>query len=136
MVLSVRDFPEFNQKMLRVAALSGAAAVAMGAYGNHKVRNASENKVHWEDFQTANKYHMNHSIMLAFAACITKCALPSKLFLAGIVSFCLPKYHETITQKTTKFHEKSCPIGGSLLMLGWVSVAMLGLGCWKVKKCM
>merc|ERR1712050_757679 len=123
MVLSVRDFPEFNQKMLRIAALSGAAAVAMGAYGNHKVRNNSENPVHWEDFQTANKYHMNHSIMLAFSACITKCALPSKLFLAGIVSFCLPKYHE-----------KTCPVGGSLLMLGWVSVAMLGLGCWKVKK--
>jgi uncharacterized membrane protein YgdD (TMEM256/DUF423 family) len=60
---------------LRLAALSGASAVALGAYGAHAFKPAD---THFLDtFDRGNKYHLIHSLLLAVAP-HTRCSLESQ----------------------------------------------------------
>merc|ERR1711884_934777 len=120
-MINIAEFPNFHQSMFRVAALSGAVSVCMGAVGGHKVRHHCD-KNQWEDFQTANKYHITHSIALGIAACVTKTEVPSSLFLAGLLSFCVPLYKQSITGKANKFERFIKPWGGIFIIGGWLSL--------------
>lgn len=50
---------------LRLAALSGASAVALGAYGAHALKPADPHFL--DTFERGNKYHLIHSLLLAVA---------------------------------------------------------------------
>ena len=50
---------------LRLAALSGASAVALGAYGAHAFKPADPHFL--DTFDRGNKYHLIHSLLLAVA---------------------------------------------------------------------
>ena len=50
---------------LRLAALSGASAVALGAYGAHGFKPADPHFL--DTFDRGNKYHLIHSLLLAVA---------------------------------------------------------------------
>ncbi|XP_056298458.1 transmembrane protein 256 isoform X2 [Pseudoliparis swirei] len=52
----------------RLAALSGASAVAAGAYGAHGFKNSDPDDYQRVLFETANKYHFYHSLALLGAA--------------------------------------------------------------------
>ena len=49
----------------KVAGLSGSVAVGLGAYGAHGFK--PENKVYEKIYDTANKYHLLHSVLLCTA---------------------------------------------------------------------
>jgi len=67
---------------LRVAALSGASAVALGAYGAHGLKHLDPKSL--DTFDRGNKYHLMHSLLLAvsplarWAACLLLLASPTK----------------------------------------------------------
>ncbi len=58
---------------LRLAAVSGASAVALGAYGAHGLRPADPKFL--DTFDRGNKYHLVHSLLLAAtpsARCVSR----------------------------------------------------------------
>lgn len=54
-----------SRSWLRVAGLSGASAVALGTYGAHAFH--PEDDHYLATFETANKYHFIHSLLIGLA---------------------------------------------------------------------
>ncbi len=109
-------------------ALSGALAVIIGAMSAHVLRGIMQ----VEDItriQTAVTYQMYHTLMIAvLAVCSQRISFKSIdqsiwLFIAGIVLFSGSLYLYTLT-KLYGFVFVT-PVGGVLLILGWLSVARL-----------
>ena len=103
-----------------VAALFGVAAVALGAYGAHVFRPNNEDfeKV----FETANKYHMYHNLLLAVAPYTRRPNIVGFLAMAGIISFCGSCYLSAVTEnKSVSF--PYAPIGGFCFMGAWAALA-------------
>ena len=61
-------------RRLKVAALSGASAVALGAYGAHTLRPTGPDADYYvTTFDRASRYHLTHSLLIA-AAPLARCA--------------------------------------------------------------
>jgi uncharacterized membrane protein YgdD (TMEM256/DUF423 family) len=110
-----------------VAALSGMLAVMAGAFGAHglKGRLEPEQITSWV---TASQYHLMHSVVLLALALFGLAAgkdvrLPASLFLAGIVLFSGSIYLLLLTQQ--RWLGPVTPLGGLLLMAGWLSLLTL-----------
>ena len=54
-----------NKSWLRVAGLSGASAVILGTYGAHAFHPVDDHYL--ATFETANKYHFIHSLLIGLA---------------------------------------------------------------------
>lgn len=50
--------------LIRVAALSGAAAVCLAAYGRHSMKETAETKDYRNIYESANNIHFIHSVAL------------------------------------------------------------------------
>jgi uncharacterized membrane protein YgdD (TMEM256/DUF423 family) len=110
-----------------VSALSGALAVAAGAFGAHglKARVSPEQLASWA---TACHYHLLHSVVLLALALYAsqvdrEIRLPASLFLAGILLFSGSIYLLVLTSQ--RWPGPITPIGGLCLIAGWLS--LLGL---------
>lgn len=110
-----------------VAALSGAAAVVAGAFGAHglRARVSAEQLSAWT---TASQYHLLHSVVLlaiALYAAQTGASirLQGSLFSAGVVLFAGSIYLLVLTEQ--RWLGPITPIGGLLLIAGWVSLLWL-----------
>ena len=123
---------DFNHTRLRMAAIFGLLAVALGAFGAHGL------KSHWEStlaaaevayridvWKTASHYHLAHAIVLlvlTFAFPGARQASASWWsFVAGISIFSGSLYALCLTG--LKWLGAITPIGGVLLMLGWLLLA-------------
>ncbi|AOA58490.1 DUF423 domain-containing protein [Acinetobacter larvae] len=109
-----------------IAALNLALAVALGAFGAHGLQSfASPEQIAW--WKTATDYFFYHGLALFGLAILHKVSpnIPIKFsFISiqiGIIFFCgslylmgvgVPRYFGAIT-----------PIGGALMILGWLSLA-------------
>ena len=103
-----------------VAALFGVLAVALGAYGAHVFR--PQNQDFEKVFETANKYHMYHTLLLAFAPYTRRPNIVGLLCTAGILSFCESCYLSAVTEnKSVSF--PYAPIGGFCFMGAWAALA-------------
>ncbi|CAJ0932094.1 unnamed protein product, partial [Mesorhabditis belari] len=104
--------------IIRLAGLSGASAVILGAYGSHVLRDQVDEH-RKKAFDTGSRYHLLHSVALLGARQARHPLLTALLFSAGIILFCGPCYHYSITgeEKLRKF----TPTGGILFILGWLS---------------
>uniref|UniRef100_A0A8D2LEC4 Transmembrane protein 256 n=1 Tax=Varanus komodoensis TaxID=61221 RepID=A0A8D2LEC4_VARKO len=98
----------------RLGALSGAAAVGAAAYGAHGKGGARL-------FETANKYHMVHSLALLAVPHCRYPALAGSILVAGMTLFSGTFYYHAITGDPVL--TKAAPYGGSLLILGWIALA-------------
>ena len=110
-----------------VAALSGAAAVVAGAFGAHglRARVSAEQLSAWT---TASQYHLLHSVVLlaiALYAAQTDASirLQGSLFSAGVVLFAGSIYLLVLTEQ--RWLGPITPIGGLLLIAGWISLLWL-----------
>jgi uncharacterized membrane protein YgdD (TMEM256/DUF423 family) len=111
--------------LLVVAALSGALAVACGAFGAHalKTRLTPEMLAVWN---TAVLYHLVHSVVLAalaLAAPARPVGLPAALFGAGIAIFSGTLY--LLALSGVRWLGAITPLGGLALIAGWLSLALL-----------
>lgn len=104
--------------LLLLAALSGALAVAAGAFGAH---GASGQAVEW--LRTGAHYQLVHAVA-ALVALRLEARGPAWLFVAGGAIFAgtlylmavgLPRWLGAVT-----------PIGGALLIAGWLWLAWAG----------
>lgn len=117
-------------RWLVVAGLSGAAAVAAGAFGAHALRDALE-AAQRETFETAARYHLVHSLALAAVAVLAARAPGDRavdaagwLFALGIVVFSGSLY--ALVLSGVRWLGAVTPIGGVLLIGGWLALAWIG----------
>jgi uncharacterized membrane protein YgdD (TMEM256/DUF423 family) len=115
-----------NSTALRIAAVLGALAVALGAFGAHGLKDLlarNNTAVIWEK---AVFYHFIHAVMLFVLA--TRPQLqpaPWFSFLAGIVIFSGSLYLLAITN--LRWLGAITPIGGISFLVGWLWLAICPL---------
>jgi len=106
---------------IRIAAIFGASAVALGAFGAHGLASLLAANQTLEVWRTASLYHLLHAVVLLFVA--THPAASRRvfqLFAFGILIFSGSLYALSVTN--LKILGAVTPLGGLLLILGWLSL--------------
>ncbi|XP_077445329.1 transmembrane protein 256 [Stigmatopora argus] len=106
----------------RLAALSGASAVALGAYGAHGFKHSDPDDYQRVLFETANKYHFYHSLALLGAAHSSKPVVAGTLLITGMGMFCGSLYHQAMTGDPIL--RKVAPVGGMAMIAGWLALVL------------
>ncbi|CAF4018984.1 unnamed protein product [Rotaria magnacalcarata] len=107
---------------IRLAGLSGALAICLGAYGSHAMKENTSDELR-RLFQLAQTYHLLHSAALLAVPFVSRPHITTPLFLGGLTLFCGPIYYHAI-RSDTQFR-RITPYGGMLLIAGWLSIAVL-----------
>ena len=111
---------------LRIGALSGAIAVGIGAFGAHGLKSFLIEYGRLDTFETAVKYHFYHTLALLFIGILqlNKSSkwlnYSSNLFFTGMLIFSGTLY--TLCLTNISLLGAITPIGGILLIAGWVSL--------------
>ena len=113
---------------IRIAALSGALAVALGAFGAHGLAAILEANNRVETFETAVQYHMFHTVLLLFLG-LLQFKFPDTKFISisawcaigGILVFSGSLYVLSLTNITIL--GAITPIGGILFIASWMMLA-------------
>ena len=117
---------ELLRWVLVAAGLSGAVAVALGAFGAHALADVldADARVVWE---TANQYHWVHTLALAVAALLPLAGVVRRLaaaiaavWLAGIAVFSGSLYLLAVTGAT--WLGAVTPVGGVAFIGGWLGL--------------
>jgi uncharacterized membrane protein YgdD (TMEM256/DUF423 family) len=111
---------------LITAAAAGFSAIALGAFGAHALRSVLEANQTREVWNTAVLYHLVHSVVLLWASTMDPVLKGAILcWGSGILIFSGSLY----TLALTKIGVLGAitPIGGLLLMAGWVLVGLRAL---------
>ena len=103
-----------------LAALSGAFAVAAGAYGAH---GATGDAAEW--LKTGAQYQMIHAVA-ALVAVRMEARGPATLFVVGGAIFALTLY--AMALGAPRWFGAITPIGGALLIGGWLWLAWSARG--------
>jgi len=115
-----------NSTALRIAALLGALAVALGAFGAHGLKDLlarNNTAVIWEK---AVFYHFIHTVMLFVLATRPQLQLgPWFSLLAGIVIFSGSLYLMAVTN--VRWLGAITPFGGISFIVGWLWLAICPL---------
>lgn len=105
---------------VRIAGLSGALAVSLAAYGAHKKYPKDQINELKAVADSANKMHFFHSLALLAVPLCRNPRATGGLLITGTVLFSGPCYYYAFTGEN-KFG-KLAPIGGTILILGWLSM--------------
>uniref|UniRef100_A0A023EIZ1 Uncharacterized protein n=1 Tax=Aedes albopictus TaxID=7160 RepID=A0A023EIZ1_AEDAL len=110
-----------SRPILRLAALSGATAVMLGAYGAHHRFNVVDEKERdpKDIFKMTNQYHFLHSLALLAAPLARKPYLTAAFLTSGMALFCGTCYYISFTNDRRV--SQLTPVGGFLLIFGWLS---------------
>uniref|UniRef100_A0A8C0G801 Transmembrane protein 256 n=1 Tax=Chelonoidis abingdonii TaxID=106734 RepID=A0A8C0G801_CHEAB len=73
-------------------------------------------------YETANRYHFLHSLALLAVPRCRRPLLAGALLSSGMGLFCGPLYYHAWSGDPT--FNKAAPYGGSLLILGWLAMAL------------
>ena len=119
-----------NRGLLFIGALSAAIAVALGAFGAHGLRSVLTPDM-LAVFETGVRYQMYHALALvalglAGSARLGRLAnVAGGLFVVGSVGFSGSLY--LLTLAGTKGIGLVTPLGGVLLLVGWLVLAVAAL---------
>jgi uncharacterized membrane protein YgdD (TMEM256/DUF423 family) len=118
------------------AAIFGAIAVIFGAFGAHALKEILSAE-HLVSFQTGVRYQIIHSVVLLFLFLIVDkykskhMVIASKLIFWGIILFSGSIYILTLKNileiEILKFAGPITPIGGALIILGWIFIIIGGV---------
>jgi len=114
--------PKTGQIFVRIAGVSGALSVALGAYGAHKYQPETSDPTLRRVFETGNKYHMLHSIALLAVPLTRRPNLVGTCMLSGMILFSGSCYYHAFTGSTVV--RKATPYGGMLLIAAWLFAAL------------
>jgi len=112
-----------SSSMVRLAGLSGALAVGLGAYGAHVIMmkdDIPDEQKH--AYRTANMYHFVGTFGLVAAALGNRPVLTGVLMATGTILFCGSCYAHGMTGDSRV--KKFAPIGGTALILAWLSLIL------------
>ena len=113
---------------LRIGAIAGALAVAIGAFGAHSLKGLSARSL--EVFETGARYQMYHALALLAVGLVASqgrangsaLAVAGWSFLVGIVLFSGSLYALALTN-ISKLGAIT-PIGGLAFLVGWSALAI------------
>lgn len=113
---------------LIVSALSGVAAVLLGAFGAHGLASRGLDADKIASWQTAASYHLLHTVALLALALYarstgTSVTLPASLMSAGIVLFSGSIY--LLVLGGPRFLGPVTPLGGLAFAAAWLSLLTL-----------
>lgn len=112
------------QTLIRIAAILGATAVALGAFGAHGLADMLTETGRLDVWKTAALYHLAHAVvLLALGLSGKPCKLPALLILIGTLIFSGSLYALCLTQVGVL--GAITPIGGTLLIAGWLALLTL-----------
>ena len=111
----------------KIAALTGAIGVALGAFGAHGLKDSLEAGGLTDIWKTAAKYHLIHAAVLLFISTLPNVSAWSpRLFFTGICIFSGTLYLMCMLHAWTgvKYGILGAitPIGGVCIILGWLSL--------------
>ncbi|KAK3361822.1 hypothetical protein B0T24DRAFT_640169 [Lasiosphaeria ovina] len=104
----------------KVGALSGALAVGLGAFGAHGLKKRIADPAKLANWGTAAHYQLIHSFAILLAH---NHPVPAALFTAGTALFSGSIYALTLDTERFRFLGPVTPLGGLLLIGGWVALA-------------
>ena len=116
----------FARSILVAAALTGAAAVLLGAFGAHALRDSLDERA-LATWHTAVDYQFWHALALLAtglwmrAATTTALRIASFAFCAGIVLFCGSLY--LLVLGAPRGFGAVTPFGGVAFIAGWLALA-------------
>ena len=117
-----------SQTALRISAIVGFLAVALGAFGAHGLHDVLEKNARLATWETAVLYHLTHAgVMLIIATLRPLRVAAWWLMLAGVVIFSGTLY--TLALTNVKWLGAITPLGGVCLLGGW-----LALACGKIRQ--
>lgn len=105
--------------LVSCAAVSGALAVGAGAFGAHGASGAAQ-----EWLRTGGQYQLIHAVA-ALVAMRLDARGPAWLFVAGGLVFAGSLY--LMALGAPRWFGAITPIGGTLLIVGWLWLARVGL---------
>jgi len=105
---------------VRLAGVSGAMAVGLGAYGAHGLKGVPDDqKIVWE---TANKYHFIHTLALLAVPLTNRPNLVGTLLVTGTALFSGTCYVHGATGNSEVI--KYTPYGGMTLICAWIAMIL------------
>ena len=114
-----------SRNFLRCAGVMGFLAILAGTFGAHALPEGMSDKYR-EIFETGVRYHLGHAIALLACARVFRAGMPARLalwgFNLGIVLFSGALYVLALTE--IKPLGMIAPIGGLLLLAGWVGLIL------------
>ena len=118
-----------NRLYVRTAAILGALAVVIGAFGAHALKDVLKPE-QLTGFETGSRYHFYHVFALVLTGILYKryhnmnLKRAAQFFIAGIALFSGSLYASTLLQAmgTNGLGRFSLltPMGGLLLVIGWI----------------
>jgi uncharacterized membrane protein YgdD (TMEM256/DUF423 family) len=113
-------------RIFQAAALLGALAVALGAFGAHALRDTLAHNQRIDTYELAVRYQFYHVFALALTAILSAHYYPKRLyaaawlFIAGILLFSGSLYVLSLTgiRQAAWF----TPFGGASLIAGWLAL--------------
>lgn len=116
-----------GKKIIQLAAILGACAVGIGAFGAHGLKEILTETGRVETFETAVKYHFYHSLaifLIGILALVTpewkKLSTAAILMTVGILIFSGSLYVLSLTGIT--WLGAITPLGGIAFIAGWILV--------------
>ena len=107
-------------------AFLGAVGVGMGAFGAHALEDILTE--HYQDvYETASKYMLVHAVLITSLGLNNQKSMPEAIFyllVIGALIFSVSLWVLAITQ--IKWLGAITPIGGVLLIVGWLRLAWWG----------
>ena len=106
-----------NGSLVALAGLSGAIAVAAGAFAAHGASGAAARWLH-----TGSEYHLVHAVAALAALNLQRGRVAALLFLVGGMIFAGTLYAMALGGPL--WLGAVTPIGGGALILGWLALAL------------
>ena len=107
---------------LRISAVIGFLAVALGAFGAHGLHDVLEKNGRLATWETAVQYHLTHAVAMLILATLRPPRIAAWwLMFAGITVFSGTLYVLALTN--VKWLGAITPFGGVCLLAGWLALA-------------
>lgn len=106
---------------MKLAGLSGALAVALGAYEAH-APSLKKGPEQARAFEAATRYHFIHTLALLSLPLCRYPPVTAAFFIGGIIMFCGTCYYDAFTND--KRFSKITKYGGTCFILGWLTFLM------------
>jgi len=105
----------------KVGALFGAAAVGLGAFGAHGLKDHIQDQQRLANWATAAHYQLIHAVALLVAR---GNPVASTLFAVGMTLFSGGMYALVLDPATFKCMTPVIPLGGLCLVAGWLALLL------------
>jgi uncharacterized membrane protein YgdD (TMEM256/DUF423 family) len=116
-----------EKKLILIAAIMGALAIVLGAFGAHALKKVLDES-QLNTFEVGVRYQMYHALFLLLIANLNYITLKEKtiimyLIIVGVILFSGSIYllsTSTVTKIKTSILGPLTPIGGLFLILSWM----------------